>query len=244
MIMQRLFFFFVACVLLPVHAQKPLYNDLGKGPKVMNYQEVDLRPLHFGFSLGFNTMDFLVRQSAQNIFYDSLTADVTRLYPGFNVNIITDARLHDYWSIRFLPGLIFGQRNLTYWKKESAFDSDMKLESNLLDFPLLIKYKAKRINNYRPYMIGGGSLRLDMAAKKKYDEDEEVYVKLKKLDYYYEFGFGIDFYSVYFKFSTEFKMSVGLRNVLTDKPDPHHPEYVNAIERLNSSIFQLSMHFE
>ena len=39
--------------------------------------------------------------------------------------------------------------------------------------------------------------------------------KLKSFDIYYELGVGIDFYSTYFKFSTEIKYSVGLLNVVS-----------------------------
>jgi hypothetical protein len=217
-------------------------------PKVQNYREVDLKAIHFGFSLGLNALDFTVQHNATGYMQDTLTADVTKLSPGFHVNIISEYRITDRWSLRFLPGLIFGQRNIIYWKgnkqSNAKFDRKMKLESNLLDFPLMLKYKAKRINNYRPYMVVGANVRYDMAAKKKYDEDEEVFIRLKRLDYYGEIGFGIDYYLTYFKFSTEFKVSFGAANVLADDPHPRNPEYFNAIERLNSSIFQFSMHFE
>lgn len=236
-------FLCISCTFLNAQ-RRPLYHELSKVPRVQNYQEIDLRPMHFGFSLGINTMDFTIKQSLSNMMADSLFADVPKLYPGFNINIITDFRIADYWSVRFLPGLIFGQRNIVYWKNGEKVDADMKLESNLLDFPIMIKYKAKRIQNYRPYAIAGGSIRVDMAAKKKYDESEAVFVKLKKLDYYYEVGLGIDYYLEYFKFSTELKLSVGLRDILTDTPEPRHPEYVRGIERMFSNVLQFSMHFE
>ncbi len=232
------------CVPLVSWAQSNVYNPGNKRPQVRNYQEVDERPMHFGFTIGFNTMDFHFKNDLSHIISDSLTADVTVLKPGFHVNIITDYRLGNNLSARFLPGLNFGQRNITYWKSDGSYDADMLIESNLLDFPVLLKYKAKRINNYRPFVIAGGNVRLDMAAKRKYDENEEVYVRIKKLDYYYEFGFGIDFYSMYFKFSTEFKYSVGLRNILTNQPEERHPQYVNVIDRLNSNLFLVSFHFE
>jgi hypothetical protein len=225
-------------------AQEPKLKEKYRKPKVMNYQEVDMKALHFGFTIGFNTSDFGVDNHADWILKDSLMADVPRLQPGFHVNIITDWRLGDYWSFRFLPGLIFTQRNLIYYDLNNQFVSDMKLESNLLDFPVLIKYKSKRINNYRPYVIAGANFRVDMAAKKKYDEDEQVFVKLKKFDYYWEIGYGVDFYNLYFKFSTELKLSIGLRDVLTNKPYAGKPQYVRVIDRLTSSLFILSFHFE
>lgn len=219
-------------------------KDLNKKPKVMNYQEVDMKPLHFGFCLGFNTTDFGVELSNQNVNNDSLLADVPTIFPGFHVNIITDFRLGEHWSVRFLPGIIFTQRNVVYRNLQDDFVDEMKIESNILDFPLLFKYKSERINNYRPYVIFGGSVRYDMAAKSGYDEDEETYIKLKKFDYSWEVGFGVDFYNTYFKFSTELKLSVGLKNMLTDKPFARRPEYVRVVDRLTSRLFIFSMHFE
>ncbi len=218
------------------------YNSIN--PKVFNYQEIDQQPLHFGFTLGLNTLDFGVKVSAPAYFKDSLTADVTELRTGFHVNIVSEYRLTDYLAVRFLPGLIFGQRNVVFWYNNEKFHKDMKIESNLLDFPVMLKYKAKRINNYRPYIIFGGNVRYDMAAKKDYEDAEEVYIRLNRLDYYAEVGFGLDFYLRYFKFSTEFKYSLGFRNMIADDPHPRFPEYRNSIERLNSSVFLFSMHFE
>jgi hypothetical protein len=215
----------------------------GQGPKVKYYQEIDYKPIHFGFTLGLNTMDFAVYHNAENHLQDSLTADVTVLKPGFHVNIVSSYLFHKNFNVRFLPGIIFGERELAWYKNGKIMDT-MKIESNLLDFPILIKYKANRIDNYRPYLIGGANVRVDMAARKEYDKDNDVYVRLKRLDYYGEIGFGIDFYLQYFKFSTELKLSVGMRNMMVQKPSIKEPQYANAIDRLNSSLILFSMHFE
>lgn len=213
-------------------------------PKVKNYQEIDKKALHFGFTIGLNALDFSVGHNASAYRRDSLFGDITELRAGFHVNIISEYRLSKYWSVRFLPGLIFGQRNLVYWKKKEELDKEMKIESNLLDFPVMMKYEAKRINNYRPYVIAGGNVRYDMAAKDKYEDAEKVYVRLKPLDYYAEVGFGIDYYLRYFKFTTELKFSLGFRNILQDDPHSRYPEYVEAIDKLNSTAILFSMHFE
>ena len=120
----------------------------------------------------------------------------------------------------------------------------MQLESNFLDFPLLIKYKSKRVNNYRPYFVAGTNVRYDLAARKDYEEDSDVYVRLKPFDVYFEIGFGVDFYLQYFKFSPELKLSVGMRNILVDDPAEGFPQYVNSIDRLNSYVVMLCFHFE
>jgi hypothetical protein len=214
--------------------------------KVQNDPGYDYKRIHFGFTVGLNTMDFGIRRPL----LDStlLFADVSRISPGFQVSIVSDLRLADYLSLRFLPGITFGQRTLYFYKK---IDSDnytlidkMELESNFLDFPLVIKYKSKRVNNYAPYLIAGGSVRYDLAARKAYEEDTDVFVRLKPLDIYLELGFGIDIYLQYFKFSPELKLSTGFRNVLVEDPMAGYPQYVNSIDRLNSYLVMLSFHFE
>ena len=131
------------------------------------------------------------------------------------------------------------------WVLHVPYGKSQQLESSFLEFPLLLKVKGMRLNNSRPYLIGGVNFRYDLAAKKEYDEDSKVYMRLRKADLYYEVGAGIDFYLPYFKLTIEAKMSNGLRDVLVhDEPHPYHPEYVNAIESLKSQIWTLSFHFE
>ncbi len=212
--------------------------------KPKNDSNYDERLLHFGFSMGLNTMDFNVKMNPSDT--NNWTAEVVSLKPGINIQIVTDYRPTTYLDIRFLPGVSFGQRNLNFYDEDGVlFDDKQQLESSFLEFPLLIKAKGMRLNNSRPYLIGGVNFRYDLAAKKEYDEESEVYIRLRKADLYYEVGAGIDFYLPYFKLTIEAKMSNGLRDVLVhDEPHPNHPEYVNSIESLKSQMWVLSFHFE
>lgn len=161
---------------------------------------------------------------------------------GFNIGIVSNLRLHEYFDLRFLPGLNFGQRDLVYLLYEDYMFRlhTMKIESIFLDFPVIFKYKAARINNFRPYLIGGGSIRYDMASQKKVKEAEKPKIRLDPFDVYYEVGFGIDYYLQYFKFSYELKFAVGVFNIV----NPDNTIYTEAIQRLNSKMIILSFHFE
>jgi hypothetical protein len=147
-------------------------------------------------------------------------------------------------DLRFLPGVSFGQRVIRYYKNGKLVNDQQKLESSFLEFPLLLKYKGERLNNVRPYVIGGVNYRYDLAGKKEFDEGKPVYIRLKRPDIYYEVGAGMDFYLAYFKLSVELKMSTGIGNVLAKEAAPNHPEYYNAIEKLKSQIWVLAFHFE
>jgi hypothetical protein len=216
----------------------------GQKPKPKNESWYDDKPIHFGFSLGFNAMDFRITPSQQYLESDSLYPEVSKLNPGINIQIVTDLRVSKHMDLRFLPGVSFGQRNIRYYKNAVLYNDQQKLESSFLEFPLLLKYKGDRLNNVRPYVIGGINYRYDLAAKKELDDEKPIYLRIKKPDLYYELGAGLDFYLPYFKMSVELKMSNGLSDVLVREVSPKHPEYVNAIEKMKSQIWVLSFHFE
>lgn len=245
-------FLIVAC---SVFAQKQKINYL---------TTFDDKLFHFGFTIGMNTLDFNVVNynpigenedfrpyvdGAGNIIvnYDDLIrSDVATLVPGFTVGIITSMRLSKDFNLRFLPGLSFGERQLTFnvpvidINEYGESLSFYTIRSTFLDFPLLIKYKARRINNDRPYVIFGGAYRHDISRTA-----QEDLIKLKNGGFYAEVGGGWDHYFAFFRFSVEAKFSFGLNNQLGDLPAPtQRLYYAQSIKDLRSKIFTLSFHFE
>lgn len=231
--------------------------------KVNYLTTFDDKTLHFGFSLGINTLDFAVvnynpigtnpafvpqnwqtdKQQITNGSY--VHSDVAKLVPGFTVAIITSLRLSNDFNLRFLPGLSFGERQLTYNIDVQDIYSTQNLsyysiKSTYLDFPLLLKYKARRINNDRPYVILGTALRQDISRTANED-----LVSLKKSEFYAELGAGWDHYFLFFRFSIEAKVSLGLNNILGPPPGETQRQYYSqSIRTLRSNIFTLSFNFE
>ena len=191
-------------------------------------------------------MDFKLTPSMNTFGADSavLFPEINKLSPGFHVSVVSNLKLTDNLDLRFLPGISLGQRNILFYDENNNVVSEMKIESTFIDLPLSIKYRATRINNTRPYLIGGINVRNDMARNKEFNEDEEIYIKLKSFDIYYEIGFGIDFYLAFFKFSTEVKYSVGTFNNISSEAADDFPQYANSIDKLNSRMFMVSLHFE
>ncbi len=216
----------------------------GQKQKPKNESWYDDKPFHFGFSLGMNTMDFDIARSETSFKADSLYPEVSLLNPGINIQIITNYRPGRYFDIRFLPGVSFGLRNIVYYKNNEAVNRQQRLESSYLEFPVLLKYKGDRLNNVRPYIVGGLNYRYDLAGKKEFDDEKPVYLRLKRSDLYYEVGAGLDFYLTYFKLSVELKMSRGLRDVLVHEPASGYAQYMNAIDKLRSQIWIVAFHFE
>ena len=61
-----------------------------------------------GYFLGFNSYDF-------NFDYVNNRSDIqTEKSTGFNVGLIGNIRINDYFDIRFEPGLIMSKRNIIY----------------------------------------------------------------------------------------------------------------------------------
>jgi hypothetical protein len=234
-VFKRVFIILLILIPLTVSAQRA---------KPKNDSNYDERMLHFGFSMGLNTMDFDIKMSPEANENGILLAEVADLKPGINIQIVTDFRPTTYLDVRFLPGVSFGQRNVKFFGLDSMILNEQKLESSFLEFPISLKYKGMRLNNSRPYIIGGLNFRYDLAGKKEYDDAQEIYMRLQRADLYYEVGAGIDIYLPYFKLTIEAKMSNGLRDVLVHEPAPGYPQYVNSIESMRSQIWVLSFHFE
>lgn len=225
-----------------------------------NLTTFDDKRIHFGFTLGVNTVDFnfshykIMSDNAKFLLSTnpidvanqnkSVRADISTLTPGFTVGIVTNLRLSESFDLRFLPGMSFGERKLTYNIPIEDLNSDNKnfysMKSTFLDFPLLIKYKAKRMNNQKPYIIAGGAYRIDISKS-----GQEDLVRLKPFSSSVEAGMGWDTYLQFFRLSTEFKFSFGLDNVLDNGPKNTQAQvYSSAFSRLSSNMFILSFHFE
>jgi hypothetical protein len=204
-----------------------------------NYKELDNKRIHFGFTVGVNTMDMSVGRNLQ----DSIWPDLTILEPGFQVTIVSDLRLSDDFNLRFLPGIAFGQRNISFYDvstSENELIKEINVPSSYLEFPLTLKYRSKRVNNYRPYLIGGANYRYDMAARKEYSVDDDILIRFQPGNIYLEAGFGIDFYLPFFKLAPEIKVGMGLFNTRTTNP----ANYDVYFEHLRSYIVMLNFHFE
>lgn len=219
----------------------------------------DDKLIHFGFTIGMNTLDFNIvnynpiGDNPDFIAYPqdgvysttNIRSDVATLVPGFTVGIVSSLRLTKDFNLRFLPGLSFGERQITY--NVPVLDINnydqaeyYSIKSTFLDFPLLIKYKARRINNDRPYVILGGAYRQDISRTA-----QEDLVKLKSGGFYAEAGGGWDHYFPFFRLSVEAKFSFGLNNQLGDLPAlVQRQYYAQSIKDLRSKIFTLSFHFE
>ena len=228
-------FFFIFILFLPtfLFAQRKVPKNLPK------YDEVKL---HFGMALGGNSMRATIHNSADFYQLDSVYSVECIPQSGLNINIVSNLNINKYFSLRFLPGLNFGQRNMEYiyYTGVKFRKHTMQITSTYLDFPILFQVKTARLNNFRMYGIGGWSYKWDLAAQRKLSDEEGPKIKFTPQVYSYEIGAGMDFFLQYFKFAIEMKFVVGINNVLVYD----NSQFTTSMERLTPKMFSISLLFE
>jgi hypothetical protein len=215
-----------------------------RGIKQKNLQGFDERRYHFGFTLGVNSASSYLDRNFDTAFGDSLL----NMYPGsaagFNLGIVTQLKLLNNFSMRFVPMLSFQDRIVNYeFQDGPRLDTYVKrVESTFIDFPINFKYRSNRINNFAVYVLFGGKYSLDVASQKDVRNVllDELIIKLRQHDYSAEVGGGFDFFLPYFKFGIELKLSVGIPNLIIDD----NTIFSDPIQSLRTRTFMVSFTFE
>jgi len=211
--------------------------------KVQNLPKYDKQKIHFGFLLGINVTDFYIDRDGSFNGDDSLYTVESAKQSGFNLGIVSNLRLGNHFDLRFCPDLSFAQRDLEYALYANGVPVEKvtkKVESSFLEFPLELKFKSERVNNYRIFALAGMKYSIDMVSQAKVKNKDKQYVKLNRNDYGYTIGAGIDCYMELFKFAVELKMYQGLNNLLVQDASI----YARTLDALRSKIFLISFTFE
>jgi hypothetical protein len=224
--MKKLLVLFLISPLL--FAQEGMFS---KDP-IINKENWNKQRIHWGYFLGFNNFDF-------KIDYLSVTEDIEiKNTTGFNVGLIGNLRLAEYFDLRFEPGLYITQRNLTYPNIVDAGDRLREVKSTYIFFPLLLKYSALRTGNIRPYLVGGVSTALNLSSNANIpDDNANNRFRMTKWTNFYEVGFGIDLYFEYFIFSPSIRGVFGMKDELIRDNDPNSPWTGNVHEMKTRGFF-------
>ena len=224
--MKKLLFLLLFSHLL--FAQEGMFS---KDP-IINKENWNKQRIHWGYFLGFNNFDF-------KIDYLSVIEDIEiKNTTGFNVGLIGNLRLAEYFDLRFEPGLYITQRNLTYPNIVDAGDRLREVKSTYIFFPLLLKYSALRTGNIRPYLVGGVSTALNLSSNANIpDDNANNRFRMTKWTNFYEVGFGIDLYFEYFIFSPSIRGVFGMKDELIRDNDPNSPWTGNVHEMKTRGFF-------
>jgi hypothetical protein len=203
-----------------------------------NYLDYQSKPYYFGITLGINNSDYRIKKSNRFVEEDTFRTISGTRGPGFNLGIISNLRIGEYFDLRLLPTLSFAERNIDY--KTRNFFETRKVESVFVEVPVQIRYKSQPFKDTRLFLIGGVKYVFDVASDSRQKQAREQ-VKIATTDFALEFGAGAQFFFPYFIFSPELKWSEGLSNLLI-----YDRRLTNStvIERITSRAFTLSLHFE
>ncbi|HTB07147.1 MAG TPA: outer membrane beta-barrel protein [Bacteroidia bacterium] len=212
----------------------------------MNLQAYDHTYMHFGFIIAYNSTNFFVQpiSDLSAHFKDTLKSISSEPQGGFNLGIVTELKIGPYLKLRFVPDLAFSTRILTYnFAGVDTFTATKKVQSTFLDFPVDVKLISKRLTNCQAYVLGGLKYITDLASQKGVDQSlagANATVRIIRNDYAYEAGAGMQFFLPYFKFGIEFKVSMGVRDLLIRDTSV----YTESLETLRSKVFLVTFTFE
>jgi len=227
----------ITCLVLAFY-QNAYTQIFGKDP-IINIQNEDKKRLNFGYYLGFNRYDFQFEYK-NDIGQDIL---VEQTY-GFNVGVLGELRLNEFLDVRLEPGLLYTQRNLGFPGFTSQQDAIREVRSTYIRFPLLLKMSTKRFNNIKPFVVAGVYTAINLGAKEDSLEDNTSgEFRMKKSVYGYELGFGIDFYTEYFKFTPSIRGVFALNDELVRDEDPNSP-WTGNIEGMRTRGIFINFTFE
>ncbi len=210
-------------------------------PRVQNNQNFDKERISWGFYFGSNNLDF-------NFDYENAQEDIqtTRSF-GFNVGLIGDLRVNDYINFRLEPGLVLSNRELTF-PDNPQFDSEddftREVSATYVYVPLLLRLSTKRVNNWKPFITGGIATALNLSSNEDNPDDNfsGTFRSTQNL-FFYEFGFGIDIYLFWFKFTPSIRGIFSINDELVPDSQPDSP-WTGNIANLTTRGFYLNFTFQ
>lgn len=209
-----------------------------------NLPSIDYKAYHFGFSLGFNVLDFGIIPSGKIVDGKVYNADIESIIPGFSIGLLGDMRLNNYFSLRVTPTLMLSQRTLTFVNNIDDDTYKSRIKSTIITLPVYLKYQSVRILDFRGYVMAGGGLLYDMT------HDQTQAVLLHRYDAYWDVAVGATFYMEYFRLSPELHFGMGMTNILTPLKerdgfvDPDYRKYNDALDKLTTRLFSITFNFE
>lgn len=212
-----------------------------KGSKVENLQNFDKKKLHFGYYIGLNQYNFKIDYKENPNYTTQVEEEL-----GLNIGLIGDFRINEFLNLRFEPGLHTNKGALKFNERSNFTqnsDTLRSIKSTYIHIPILLKFSSKRIDNYRPYLIGGISTSFNLSSNENSPEDNKNNVfRLKSNNLYYELGFGIDFYLQYFKFSPSIRGLFSLKNEIVPDNDIDSP-WTGNIKKFSTRGFFINLTF-
>lgn len=222
----------VAALLLLTNAQAQIRGTY-------NFLDFAQKPYYFGITLAYNSANYRLAHSNDFVRNDSIRIAESTTGNGFNLGIVTNLKIGQYWDFRFLPTLSFTDRTLQYFTTDDT-RVDKRVESVFVEMPFHLRYKSAPYRDLRLFVIAGAKYSFDVASNSRSRNDNDL-VRVAPSDFAIEYGTGLQIFFPYFIFSPEIKVSHGLSNTLIYNGQQ---SYSSVLEKVQSRTFTISFHFE
>ncbi|MBX7125034.1 MAG: PorT family protein [Cyclobacteriaceae bacterium] len=202
-----------------------------------NNPEFDRRTISYGFAIGLHTSAYALKYSDKFVTpqMDTVHSVYPVFSPGFSLGFLLNYRFNDQFDLRLMPKAGFYDHKL-YYNYTDHSQRSVLVETTVVEFPILIKYKSQRRGNVRMYMLGGFTPGIEASGKNDV-QSSTASLSIRKQNISLDTGLGFDFYFPLFKLSQEIRFSHGLVNML----GPEASSYKDPITRL--SVNTISVYF-
>lgn len=207
----------------------------------VNNPNYDNRFLSYGFLIGVHTSAYQLKYSERftSPELDSLYSISPRWSGGFTLGFLVNFNVADFLDLRVTPQVSFYEHSLDYERIGSTTINEF-VETTIVEFPMLMKYKSERRGNTRMYFVGGIKPGFEASGKNDIDEVSDENIDIKTVNVSFDIGFGIDIYYPLFKFSPEIRFSRGITNMLGSEDNV----FAAGIDRINTNTISLYLIFQ
>jgi hypothetical protein len=231
-----LFLCCVLCMVVETHAQKKRFDK-------RNNPNYDQRKLSYGFLIGLHSSAYQIKYSDAFVSqqFDSAYSVEPEWSPGFALGFLVNYRITEFLDLRLTPTVAFYEHKLryTYIEKAETKTDEQLVESTMVEFPLLLKYKSQRRENLRMFMSGGIKPAIEASGKKDIKNVTTV-LEVKGGNISLDVGLGLDIYYPLFKFSPEIRFSKGLIDLLDNRTN----KYGVSLDRVNANTITVILLFQ
>lgn len=205
-----------------------------------NNPEYDKRKISYGFSIGIHNSAYQIKYNKNFITpaYDTVSSIQPSFSGGFSLGFLINLRFNEQLDLRLMPKASFYEHRLNYYYTDRTQKFQL-VETTMVEFPLLLKYKSQRRGNTRMYVVGGFTPAFE--ARNKGDlESVNSKIEIQKGNLSLDTGLGMDLYFPLFKLSPEIRWSKGLVNMLAG----NNSAFTDPIQHINTNTISIYFIFQ
>ncbi|AYQ34931.1 outer membrane beta-barrel protein [Runella sp. SP2] len=202
-------------------------------------EHYDDKPVHYGFLFALPVTRFGIVHSNTFLTQDTLNRITAPATAGFRMGFVVNGYLNDSWDIRTTPSVSLYDRQVRYEFAKGSTRSELR-EATWIEIPVLFKYKSQRRMNTRMYMLGGMTFGFETNVRKRLRQGSD-FLNTRGSDLTVDYGFGLEQFLAYTKFSPEIRFSHGIVNLFRAND---LNTVSNGIRRLTSHSVTIYLMFE